>query len=65
MSKSKLGLNTFYLKIISVILGCMCLLSTSNAMNTKYSSDNIAMQHTLLNVLQMMENVSGRTYHLF
>lgn len=44
-------------KIISVILGCMCLLSTSNAMNTKYSSDNIAMQHTLLNVLQMMENV--------
>lgn len=40
-------------KYFSILLGCACLVSTSNAMD-----DNIAMQHTMLNIIQMMENTN-------
>lgn len=43
-------------KIVSIILACVCV-SAGNAMNSKQdSSDNIAMQHTLLNILQVIED---------
>lgn len=50
-------------KIVSILLGCICLVSASNAMNSanndKLSDDDIAMQHTMLNIIQIQENIKN------
>ena len=43
--------------IVSLILSCSFLISVSNAMDDKQSSsDDIAMQHTISNIVRIMEN---------
>ena len=50
-------------KIVSILLGCICLVSASNAMNSannnQASEDYIAMQHTILNIIQIQENIKN------